>query len=212
MFDRLLAVLRFASGESLSTSLRRRLRAAHPWRIAELREGLHGRVRGTVRAIEGATITAALTGRPCVYYHLEIIQLGSIGDGYAQHLLSLDKRGVPFLLVEDGHHAVIDPTYAELLVSSVREVRARSANQLDPQLRTLLESHDVLAHAQRTPGTLRFSERIIEVGATVAIAGTAGREADPQAMRERGYRDEAQTRLRFVGLPQLPLLIGDPPR
>ena len=213
LLDRLLARVRVALGEPLAKSLRRRLRAARPWRIAELREGLHGRISGTVRVLDGATLVASLTGRPCVYYQVEIIQFGALGEGFAQELLGLDKRGVPFLLADDGHHAIIEPAFAELLVrSTVHEVKASSARTLQPAQRALLERLGALGRAQRSSGAIRFTETIVELDATIAIAGTAAREADPQALAERGFRDDAQTRLRFGGAPKLPLLIGDPPR
>jgi hypothetical protein len=204
--------VRVAFGEPLARSLRRRLKAARPWRIAELREGLHGRVCGTVRPFDGATLQAPLTGRPCVYFHLEVIQIGSIGDGFGQHLVTLDKRGVQFLLVDDGHHALIDPTYAELLVSAVHVTKASSIYVLDDQQRALLDRLGLLGDVSRRPGVLRFSEAVVELGGEIAVAGTASHEVDPEAMAERGYRERLQTRLRFAGAPKLPLLIGDVPR
>lgn len=211
-FDRLVTKVRIALGESLATSLRRRLRAAHPWSIAELREGLHGRIMGTVKILDGATLQSSLTARRCVYYRVEIIQYGSMGDGYGQHLLGIDRKSVPFLLVEHGHHALIDPTFAELLITStVEETRAESAYSLAPEQRALLEKLGMDQVALSRAGQIRFTETIVAIDSTIAIAGTAARESDPLAMAERGYRDHIQTRSRMIGSKQLPLLIGDPP-
>ena len=62
MLDRLLSRLRAFLGEPLAKSLRRRLRAASPSPISELREGLHCRIAGTVRLHENTTLTAPLSG------------------------------------------------------------------------------------------------------------------------------------------------------
>ena len=211
-YDRWVTKVRIAFGESLATSLRRRLRAAHPWTIAELREGLHGRITGTVKILDGATVQSTMTDRRCVYYKVEIIQQGGLTDTYAQRLLGIDRKSVPFVLVEAGHHALIDPTFAELLVTSTRvEITADSFHALAARPRALLERLGMDQVALQMPGRLRFTETIVAIDAVVAIAGTAARESDPFAMTERGYRDQSQTRSRMIGSKQLPLLIGDPP-
>lgn len=210
-FDRWITKVRIALGESLATSLRRRLRAAHPWPVAELREGLHGRITGTVKILDGATVQSTLTDRRCVYCEVEIIQQGGVTDTYAQRLLGIDRKSVPFLIAEHGHHALIDPTFAQLLVTSTRvEETADSYAALAESQRALLEKLGRDRVALQMPGRIRFTETIVAIGSVVAIAGTAARESDPLAMMERGYRDD-QTRSRLMGSKQLPLLIGDPP-
>jgi hypothetical protein len=204
-FDRLLLRLRAALGEPLVKSLRRRLRAAAPSKLSELREGLHCRIAGTVRALESKTLEAPLSGVPCVAYALEII---THTTDFGRDLIAYDKRAVPFLLADEVHHAIIDPTYVELLVTSTRESIARSVLHAEPRLRDLLFRYcpDRLSWATTK---LRFREVAIELGKRIAIAGTGHREVDPLARNERGFRDQARDRLRLVGSPTLPLLIGD---
>jgi hypothetical protein len=204
--DGLLARLRAALGEPLVKSLRRRLRAAAPSKLSELREGLHCRIAGTVRTLENKTLQAPLSGVPCVAYVLEIIKHTA---DFGRDLIAYDKRAVPFLLADEVHHAIIDPTYVELLVTSTRESITRSMLHAEPHLRDLLFRYcsDRLGWGSATK--LRFREVTIEVDQRIAIAGTGHREVDPLARNERGFRDQARDRLRLVGAPELPLLIGD---
>jgi len=87
-----------------------------------------------------------------------------------------------------------------------------SPHELSPRARGVLERYAPMR--KDWSGTLRltFRESIVEVGDRIAIAGVGRREADPHGTGERGYRDDVQQRLRFVGSQALPLLIGsDPP-
>lgn len=207
ILDRFLSRLRAFLGEPLAKSLRRRLRAAAPSSISELREGLHCRIAGTVRVHDNATLEAPFTGRRCVAYLLEIIETHQDG---AERLVVYDKRSVPFVLADDGHHAVVDPSHCQILIASKREVLTRSGFHTDPQQRTLLERYDPGgAHFNTT--RIRYREWVVEPGVRVTLAGVGQREVDPFATVERGYRDEARQRLRFVGSEQLPLLVGDDP-
>ncbi len=206
MFDRFFAGLRAFLGEPLAKSLRRRLRAASPATLSELREGLHCRIAGTARAIEGDALTAPLSGLRCLGYLLEVI---ATEVGVGDRLLVYDKKAVPFVLEEGDHRAVIDPMYVELLVAPAHELRAYAFRE-DPQQRAILARycpHETLLATT----SIRYRELVIEPGMRITIAGTGHREVDPHAQAERGFRDEAQQRLRFVGAPGLPLLIGDDP-
>ncbi len=207
LFDRFFARLRAFLGEPLAKSLRRRLRAASPARLSELRDGLHCRVAGTARSVEGEMLTAPLSGLPCLGYLLEVIE-HQVGTG--EHLLVYDKKAVPFVLEDGDHRALVDPTYVELLVAPVHELTAHSAFRQDPQQRAVLDRYAPDRQLQSTI-KLVYRELVIEAGARISVAGTGHREVDPHAAAERGFRDEAQQRLRFHGAPGLPLLIGDDP-
>ena len=92
MLDHFLSRLRAFLGEPLAKSLRRRLRAAAPSPISELREGLHCRIAGTVRLHDKTTLTAPFSGAVCVAYLLEIVETLA---GGGEHVLVYDKRGTP---------------------------------------------------------------------------------------------------------------------
>jgi hypothetical protein len=202
-FDAWFARLRVALGEPLVKSLRRRLRAAAPSALSELREGLHCRITGTVGALDSTTLQAPLQGVPCVAYMLEIIET----TRYSRDLVGYDKQAVPFVLVEDDHRARIDPAHLELLVTPY-ELISTSDFRTDPRQRALLERYCPRRDWYQTT-ELAFREVVVGIGERVTIAGTGHRELDPHAQNERGFRDEARQRLRLVGSAQLPILIGD---
>jgi len=210
-WDRFFSRLRAFLGEPLERSLRRRLRAAAPAKISELREGLHCRIAGEVRALEGRTLEAPLSGLPCVAYLLEVVERIGTNVGEETDLAIYDRQAVPFLLAEGDHRALIDPTHAQVLVGIDHELVARSPLELSPRARGVLAKYLPDRAWDRTT-RIRFHERVVELGERVSIAGTGHREADPHALGERMFRDKAQERLRFVGTQKLPLLIGsDPP-
>ena len=210
-WNRFFARLRAYLGEPLEKSLRRRLRAASPATISELREGLHCRITGEVRALEGRTLEAPLSGLPCVAFLLEVVERIGTNVGEETDLAIYDRQAVPFLLVEGDHRALIDPTHAQVLVGIDHELVARSPLELSPRARGVLAKYLPNRRWDHTT-RIRFHERVVELGERVSIAGTGHREVDPHALGERMFRDKAQDRLRFVGTQKLPLLIGgDPP-
>jgi len=207
MLDRFLSRLRAFLGEPLAKSLRRRLRAAAPSPISELREGLHCRIAGTVRVLDHTTLTAPLSGLTCVAYLLEVIETRA---DLGERLLVYDKRAVPFLLADEDHHAVIDPSHCQILLAIKQQLVERTGFFHDPHPRALLQRYrpgTTFVHTTR----IRYREWVVEPGARVTLAGVGQREVDPLAQAERGYRDEARQRLRFVGSEALPLLVGDDP-
>lgn len=211
LWNRFFARLRAFLGEPLERSLRRRLRAAAPAKIGELREGLHCRISGEVRTLEGRTLEAPLSGLPCVAFLLEVVERIGTNVGEETDLAIYDRQAVPFLLVEGDHRALIDPTHAQVLVGIDHELIARSPLELSPRARAVLTKYLPNRRWDQTT-RIRFHERVVELGERVTIAGTGHREADPHALGERMFRDKAQERLRFVGTQKLPLLIGgDPP-
>jgi hypothetical protein len=115
------------------------------------------------------------------------------------------------VLADDGHHAVVDPTYCQILLAITEQVTAHGGFRSDPRQRAVLDRYwpgGTYDYTRR----LRYREWIVKPGTRVTLAGVGRREVDPFAQGERGYRDEARQRLRFVGSEKLPLLVGnDPP-
>lgn len=206
LWDRLLSRIRWFLGEPLARSLHRRLRAAAPASLAELREGLHCRVAGTIRLDEGAVVQAPVTRRACVAYSLEISQED---DLHSYLLVGLDKRAVPFVLEDGEHRALIVAQHFQLFVRDATTLRV-PASALTQDHRALLQRACPTLE-WTVARTITFRETVLEPGRRVSIAGTGHREADPWATGERGFRDHARDRLRFVDAPTLPLLIGEDP-
>lgn len=210
LFDSVVSWVRAFMGEPLEKSLRRRLRAASPATIAELREGLHCRISGAVRALDEGSLESPLSGLPCVAYRLEIVEDHALVGEAVRDLVVYDKRAVPFLLVDGAHRALIDPEFSQILTPSDHVLRAGAPGQLPHRARVLLEQRAPHVLWNRTTRIV-VRESIIELGDRVAVAGVGRREADPHGAGDRGYRDAIQDRLRFVGTPELPLLIGAEP-
>ncbi|MGE0872733.1 MAG: hypothetical protein AB7P03_29525 [Kofleriaceae bacterium] len=204
MFDRIIARVRAKFGEPLDKRLRRRLFAAARADLAELREGLHCRVEGTVALIDDQTIEAPVSRVRCVAYAFELFEASVEMES---ELIASDRRGVPFMLVEADHRALVEPTHA-MIVHRADHDRTTSRFELDAQQRALIARYLPTRMEFRSTHTFRFREHVVVAGDRVAVAGTGSREADPHALADRGYRDHAQNRLRFIGDAGLPLLIG----
>ncbi|MBA3453129.1 MAG: hypothetical protein H0T42_08555, partial [Deltaproteobacteria bacterium] len=168
MFDRFVSRLRAFLGESLANSLRRRLRAAAPSPISELREGLHCRIAGTVRVHDHTTLTAPLSGRACVAYLLEVIE--TLGGASGDHLLIYDKQSVPFVLSDGGHNAVVDPTHSQILLALTEQVTVRSEFLDDPRQRAVLERYRPGGASYMNTRRMRYREWVVEPGARVTLA------------------------------------------
>src|SRR5689334_7338613 len=95
--------------------LRRRFREVNQRAIGALPEDTFGRLSGTARAFE-ETLQAPLSDRPCVYWEVEVLEdHGLMAAVMAPRtLLAREKHGVPFILEEEGHRAVVDPTSAQI--------------------------------------------------------------------------------------------------
>jgi hypothetical protein len=180
----------------------RRLRAAESYALAELPENTPGRVVGVAQALH-KTLTAPLTGRPCVYYEVKVV------DRNKRRVLH-ERGAAPFLLLDGEVRAIIDPQYAELAVDF--DVHTTSGTFDDP---TSAEAALLARHGQRDRGwifnrALRYEEAVIAIGETTAVFGTSVREPDPEAS-PTGYREELPTRVRLSGSRRFPLLISDKP-
>lgn len=183
---------------------RRTLRAALPWPIAELPEGVMGRVIGHARTLDG-TLIAPLSGRPCVAY--EIVLSENTRNSHRD--LAREARGVPFVLEDDGGRAVIDPAGAEYALDLDRRAAGGGEATTRPELAAMFERLGLPA-TLGTRRTISLREGVIEPGERVAVLGVAAREPDPTAV-PAGYRGDAPTRLRLAGSPRYPLVISDHP-
>jgi hypothetical protein len=100
----LAGVVAFVGALSLrgdSFVVRRRIRSARRWTIAELPESTLGRIVGRVRAI-GELLHSPLTGRPCVGFVAEVYSEFSLGGIYRE------ARSVPFVIEDESGRALVD--------------------------------------------------------------------------------------------------------
>jgi len=195
---------------SAGARLKRQLRAAKPWSLAELPEDTHGRVIGQARAL-GEQLQGPLTGRPCVYYIAMVEEQRSTGRSTYWRTIASETRGVPFMLEDGTGRAIVDPNGAQVALDFDGNSKSGTFNNADPVQEAFLAKHGQKSEGWVFNKTLRYREAMIEVGETVAVLGSGVREPDPNAQPEAAYRGAPPTRLRLTSSPKFPLMISDDP-
>jgi len=211
--------------------LRRMLRRARRWSLATLPEDTFGRVTGAAHPFEGEQLTAPLTGRTCLYYVALVEQRLAHGtDVMRWTRLALERRGLPFVLADGGHRAIVDPRRARvtihfdhvyrtprlpLAVQQQEVPQGGSATALmteDTRRGHFLARHYLVNRDWSTMAELRYREAIIEVGEQIAVLGSGIREPDLEARSDGdAYRAVGGSRLRLTGSRRYPLVISDDP-
>lgn len=185
-------------GDSLV--VRRRIRNARHWPIAEFPESTLGRIVGRVRVI-GEPLHAPLTGRACVCFVAEIYSEFSPGGIYRE------TRSVPFVIEDGSGRAMIDPERTRL------DVQLEITGACGRAIATPAE-HAMFVRRNRGRAIKledwTFREGVIEPGKIISVLGAGEREPDPEAPIEGGaiYR-EMPTRLRLFARRGYPLAISD---
>ena len=188
--------------------VKRRLRAARAWKIAELPEGTLGRVIGKAQALEEA-MHGPLTGRPCVCYVVKVEQRPT-GSKYWRTIIE-KSRGVTFRLVDDTGHAIVDPTDAKIALTFDDNQWSGISQNASEAEEAFLAKHGHGSKGWVFNKSLRYHEAVIELGETVAVLGSGVREFDPTAPPPEGYRSPPPTRLRLTSSARYPLIISDIP-
>jgi hypothetical protein len=190
--------------------LRRRFRETSQHAIGAMPEDTFGRISAAAQQLETA-LTAPLSQRPCVYWSIEILE--DRGIDWPTRTLIRDDRWVPFLLEEDNHRAIIDPTEAVVSLEFDFTSRSKAAFDASKDQKALLEAHNLVNRNWFTTEELVYREAIIEIGERVWVLGSGTREPDPNPRSTGGaYRDGPATRLRLTSSAQHPLCITDDPR
>ena len=188
---------------------RRELRAAALYRIADLPDGVRGRIAGRAYPLTEA-LRAPLSGRPCVYFIARVEERNTDSDGDTWVKLVDEYRGVPFGIQDGSGRAIIDATKARLALdfdgtSQSRPFGDMSKSEVE---QAFLARHGVTG---KRYSTLRYTEAIIGVDEAVAVLGAGVREPDPDASPTGAYRGELPTRLRLTSSAAHPLVISDAP-
>lgn len=189
---------------SEESRIKRTLRAARPWPIAELPEDTLGRVIGRAAQLDGV-LTAPITGRTCVFYVVEVLEK----RGKSHATLIREETGVPFVLTDDSGRAIVDPTGAKLALTTDASTTSGSLDDATPVEEAFLARHGKSSRGWVFNKVLTYREAIVEVGERVAILGAGVREPDPDAGPGEGYRGGPPTRLRLTSSSRYPLLISD---
>jgi hypothetical protein len=159
------------------------------WLDADSRAGTLVKVTGTVRTREaGERFVSPLTESRCVALHLRaLVRRGRSPRGALVEKVQIQ----PFVLDGDGNKVLVDATHALFDLSPARPPKTAD-------VRKLLAG---VGHPEANGSTSRCEETVVEVGATVTIAGTlvtspalalVGDEATPIVIcKERAHADIA---------------------
>ncbi|MBA3503969.1 MAG: hypothetical protein M4D80_29220 [Myxococcota bacterium] len=187
--------------------LRRQIRKAPSFAIDALPEDTRGRIVGPAQPL-GDTLTAPISGRPCVLWVIEVIE--NLGEDWPSLRILYAQRGISFVLEESGARAVVEPDRAIVSLVFDHTNMSNGADRADAMQKRVLAEH--LAHRDFTHTVeLTFHEAIVDVGEKVAVVGSGTREPDPDA-QGAAYRDAGRTRLRLTSSEKYPLSITDDPR
>ncbi len=183
--------------------LKRRLRKANVWPIAELPEDTYGRIVGQADVFETELI-APMSGRRCVYYKVDV-QNGN------DEVLE-ETKAVSFVVHDDTGRAVVDPSHATVVL--VRDSTTTSGSFVEPTAaqKALLERHGETSDGWIYDLKLTYREAVIEIGERVTVRGAGVREPDPDGQPTGGYRGGPPTRLRLTSSDRYPLEISDDPK
>ncbi|TYA74450.1 hypothetical protein [Seonamhaeicola marinus] len=116
--------------------------------------------------------------RKCVAYEIKIEQKVSTGKSSKWKTLVVKEDIQDFFIEERGEVVMVKPTvspknYHSYLVKD-KSVSSGTFNSPTPEFRKLLEDFNIKAEGLfGLNKTLRYSERILEVGETVIVAGVA---------------------------------------
>jgi hypothetical protein len=153
---------------------------------------------GVVRAKDNRTLVAPLSGRACVAHDTRVTYLGAPGSSEGRGVFGAVPTST------DGGSTLVAEVPFELELRDGKRVQiegplayAVAPYRLPPdptRERALLETLGRVDQDRRAG----FSEIAIEPGAKLAIRGMLRVELDPSATAERGYRDDAPSRMRLV--------------
>jgi len=203
-----LVIIVLSQAWSERARLARELREAPRVDIKALPEGTRARVVGTVAA--GETLTAPLTGRPCVAYVAIVEERVSSGKSSRWVERIREVRHLPFTIDDGTGRAIVDPGQSKLLLEMDATSRSGVFDDATPAEAAFLGRHGVSGTGWFLNRSMRYTEGVITPGERVAVLGRGVREPDPDGARAAtGYRDELPTRLRIGGSADHPILVTD---
>ena len=163
--------------------------------------GILGRV-----APVGELLTAPFTGRPCVYYSIEVLKESNLPTRVVE-----EQRGVPFTLSDLTGDATIDPSNAEVAPEFDYCHRSGWHDRPTDRIEAVLARHRTSILGVGGTRRLLFRESVIAPGDMLSVVGAAVRELDNSPRHETTYRS-SPTRLRIAGSLEAPLSILQKPR
>jgi hypothetical protein len=132
------------------------------------------RVTGEVRAME--LIEAPLTGRPCVYYSVVVLESIEQGEGGTTRAVVEDSAGRDFFIEDGSGHAIVRISGARVAATRNQTRFGSGGGEASERLERFMSAH---SHSGRGlasyPVTYLYEESVILDGATVSVRGVAQR-------------------------------------
>jgi len=156
---------------SRKSVVRRALKKAGEKRIGEFMDGDTGKIVGRV-VFAGRTLTAPLSMRSCVYYHIVVEEYRSSGKSGSWHTIIEDEQKGDIVISDGSHYAVIDPQQIKSFLVPDVNYSSGTFNDATPHLEQFL-SH----YGRKSTGlfglnkSLRYREGILEKDETFAVSG-----------------------------------------
>ncbi len=138
----------------------RKRMAQAQWLEADSRDGTLVKVTGKVRTREaGERFVSPLAESRCVALHMRAL----VRQGRGPRGEMVEKLQIkPFVIEDDGSKVLVEATHALLDLSPVRPPKTADVRKLLAEV----------GHQDANASTSRCEETVVEVGATVTVAGT----------------------------------------
>ena len=175
-------------------------------------EATRARASGVAKPWNDGLFEAPMTGRPCVFYEIEILETVASGQYQTKQQIAYEQRGLPFVLVDETGQATIDPAHARMVCRFDRRGWTVVA-KAEPRENALIDHFALRSRISRS-SHIHFREAAITIDEPITIVGMATRvpafDAAPQ--RELGYRDGGTPmRLHFATTATNQIIISDDP-
>lgn len=178
--------------------------------LASFPEATQGRASGVVKPLAPDVLEAPLSGRACIFYHLEIFD-DRAGRGRVS--IARETKGLPFLIEDETGRAVVDPAGARSVCVFDRRESSKAMFDATPRQRALLGRLSNQVDWWGSRG-LFYWEGVIAFDEPITVVGMGMREPDLDGLpgREQGYREGGVTRMHFTSSASQQLIISDDPK
>ncbi|HTF03895.1 MAG TPA: hypothetical protein VK826_07715 [Bacteroidia bacterium] len=167
---------------SNAARVKRALKNVQPKKIGDFKSGEVGKIKGQI-VFAGRTIIAPLSGRECVYYHIEVEERNSGGKNSRWLPVIDEKKKADVVLFDGENYAVVVDRKAQTYIFPDASFTSGSFDDALPEMEKYLETHK-----KKSTGilgfnkTMRYTEGILEEDEWCAVAGQ-GRWVTPGKVR-----------------------------
>lgn len=151
--------------------VRKKLRKGKRKRIADFEDGNSGKIMGEV-VYHGRTLTAPLSGRKCVYYHIVVKEQRGAGNNSRMEEIINEEKAGDVIVKEGDAYAFVDQQLVYTYI--VKDVHLESGFLKDAD--SAMEAY-LRKHRHKSEGDMGFNkymtyhEGVLEAGEKVVVAG-----------------------------------------